>query len=301
MLTPQANQRGILLMVAGTAVFAANDACSKLAAAHMPASQILAVRGLMAALMLAIILGLRGQLTGVRHVADKRVLLRSSAEAVSAFLYITALGFIGLADASAIMQVSPLVTMAAAVLFLGTRIGGKRWLAVAAGFIGVLLVVKPGAGTFQAAALLPVVSTFLISFRDFVTGRIAAHVPTLIVTLVTACFGMMAGLVGSGFEAWQSLDLAAYAILFLGAVTLICGHMLVISAFRAAHPSVVAPFRYANVPFAVAYGAWLFDMRPDAIALAGMALIIAAGVYTVRNQRREGRRAVEAALPGPAE
>lgn len=300
MFSHQANQRGILLMVAGTAVFAANDACSKLASAYMPASQILAVRGLMAALMLAAILGMRGQLQGVRHAADKRVLMRASAEAVSAFLYITALGFIGLADASAIMQVSPLVTMVVAVLFLGTRIGWTRWLAVAAGFIGVLLVVQPGAGTFQVAALLPVVCTFLISFRDFMTGRIAAHVPTLIVTLVTACFGMTAGLVGSGFDEWRTLDLAAYAILFCGAVTLIVGHMLVISAFRAADPAVVAPFRYANVPFAVAYGAWLFGMRPDGVALAGMALIIAAGVYTVRNQRRASRRAVEA-MPEPAE
>lgn len=300
MFTPQANQRGILLMVAGTAIFAANDACSKLASEYMPASQILAVRGLMAALMLSVVLSLRGQLHGVRHAADKRVLMRAGAEAVSAFLYISALAYIGLADAAAIMQVSPLVTMAAAVVLMGATIGWKRWAAVAAGFIGVLMVVQPGAGTFQMAALLPVVSTFLIAFRDFTTSRIAAHVPTLIVTLVTACFGMTAGLVGSGFDEWRTLGIEAYAILFCGAVTLITGHMLVISAFRAADPAVVAPFRYANVPFAVAYGAWLFGMRPDALALAGMVLIIAAGVYTVRTQRRSSRRALEA-MPEPAE
>ncbi len=126
---------------------------------------------------------------------------------------------------------------------------------MAAGFLGVLLVVQPGAGTFQVAALLPVASTFLISFRDFMTNRIAAHVPTLIVTLVTACFGMLVGLVGSGFESWQPLGLAAYAILLGGALTLIGGHMLVIAAFRAGDPAVVSPFRYAGVPFAVAYGA----------------------------------------------
>jgi drug/metabolite transporter (DMT)-like permease len=300
MPSAHANHRGILLILAGTAVFSANDACSKLASEYMPASQIMAVRGIMAALMLATILGMRGQLKGVRHAADRQVLLRSSAEAVSAFLYITALGYIGLADAAAIMQVSPLVTMAAAVVLMGARIGGKRWLAVIAGFLGVLLVVQPGAGTFQVAALLPVASTFLISFRDFTTNRIAAHVPTLIVTLVTACFGMLVGLIGSGFESWQPLGLAAYAILLCGALTLIGGHMLVIAAFRAGDPAVVSPFRYAGVPFAVAYGAFIFGMRPDGIALAGMALIIAAGVYTVRNQRREARRPIEPMLE-PAE
>jgi drug/metabolite transporter (DMT)-like permease len=287
MPSAHANHRGILLIVAGTAVFAANDACSKLASEYMPASQIMAVRGVMAALMLAVILGARGQLHGLRHAADRQVLLRSVAEAVSAFLYITSLAYIGLADAAAIMQVAPLVTMAAAVLLLGARIGGKRWLAVAVGFAGVLLVVRPGAGTFQAAALLPVASTFLISFRDFATGRIGPHVPTLIVTLVTAGFGMLAGFIGGGFEAWQPLGTTAYVLLAFGAVTLISGHMLIISAFRGTDPAVVAPFRYANVPFSVTYGALLFGMWPDGVALGGMALIIAAGVYTVRTQRRE--------------
>lgn len=299
MYDPKANQRGILLILAGTAIFAANDACSKLAGAYMPVSQILAVRGVMAALILLAVLGVRGQLRGLRHVSDRMVLLRSLAEAVSAFLYITALGHLGLADASSILQVAPLVTMAAAVVVMGARIGWKRWMAVVAGFCGVLLVMKPGAGTFQMAALLPVASTFLISSRDFMTGRIGAQVPTLVVTLVTAGFGMAAGFVGSGFEPWRPLGAHAYAILACGAVTLTLGHLLIISAFRRADPAVVSPFRYANVPFAVTYGALVFGTWPDGIAFAGMALIIAAGVYTVRNQRREA--ASPAADAGVAE
>lgn len=300
MYSAKANQRGIALIVAGTAVFAANDACSKLASAYMPASEIMAVRGIMAAALLATVLGARGQLHGLRHAADRLVLLRSFAEALSAFLYISSLAYIGLAEASAIMQVAPLVTMAVAVLLLGARIGAARWLGVVAGFAGVLLVLRPGAGTFQAAALLPVACTFLVSFRDFMTGRIGPHVPTLIVTLVTAAFGMLAGFIGGGFESWQPLGLHALGLLALGAVTLIGGHLLVISAFRGTDPEVVSPFRYANVPFSVAYGALLFGMWPDALAFAGMALIIGAGLYTVRNQRREALRAM-AAVPGPAE
>lgn len=285
-----ANRRGILLMVAGTAVFAANDASSKLASAYMPVSEFMAVRGFCAALMLAVILGLRGELHGMRHVVDRLVLTRAGTEAVSAFFYITALSMIGLADASSIMQVAPLVTLAAAALLMGQRIGWRRWMAVATGFLGVLLVIKPGPGTFQAAALLPLGCAFLISFRDFTTGRIAAHVPTLVVATATALFGMLVGLLGSDFHSWRALGVEAIAITLFGAATLVCGHMLVISAFRSADPTVVAPFRYANVPFAVTYGALIFGMRPDVIAIAGMTLIVAAGIYTLRSQTRAARR-----------
>lgn len=286
-----ANRRGILLMVAGTAIFAANDAASKMASVHMPASEFMAARGLMAAALLFAILGVRRELKALRHVADRMVLLRSGTEAVSAFLYITALGHIGLASASSIMQVVPLVTLAAAALLMGTRIGGRRWAAVMVGFAGVLLVMRPGGETFQMAALLPLACAFLISFRDFMTGRIGPHVPTLVVATVTALFGMLAGLVGSGFESWRAIGIESLGLVAFGAVTLIIGHMLLISAFRGTDPSVVSPFRYANVPFSVAYGALLFGMWPDAIALAGMALIIAAGIYTVRTQNRAAARA----------
>lgn len=295
-----ANQRGIFLMVAGTSFFAANDACSKLASAYMPTSQIMALRGLMAAAMLVAILALRGQLHGARHLADRRVLLRSAAEGACSYLYIAGLAHIGLATSSSILQVAPLVTMAAAVLLAGTNVGWRRWAAVATGFAGVLLVMKPGSSTFQLAALLPLVAAFLASFRDFTTGRIARHVPTLVVALSTASFGMTVGFLGSGFEAWQALPPAAWASLLGGALTLICGHMLMISAFRGTDPSVVAPFRYANVPFAVTYGALIFGMWPDAPAILGMALIVAAGVYTVRHQRRFGTKAAESVLE-PAE
>lgn len=303
MFDSHANHRGILLMVAGSAFFAANDACTKLASAHMPASQTMAVRGVMAGVLLFGVLAARGELRGMRHVFDRLVLLRAGAESAVAFLYITALAYMSLGDASAILQIAPLATMAAAVVITGVAVGWRRWVAVIAGFLGVLLVIKPGGGSFQMAALMPLAAAFLISFRDFMTGRIAAHVPTLVVTLVTAAFGMAVGFIGSGFETWRPLEMEAIGILGLAAVNLVLGHMLAISAFRGTDPALISPFRYSNVPFAVLLGALIFANVPDLVSLAGMALIVAAGVYTLhshRLQRLAGRVGAQAALRGEA-
>ncbi|MBS7541296.1 DMT family transporter [Ancylobacter lacus] len=291
--------RGIALMLAACAVFTLTDACSKLLAPHMPPTELMAVRGTFSAAMLLGFLRLRGEQAGLKHALDRRVLTRSIAEAISTLLYVTALGSLSLADASAIFQITPLLTLALAALVAGARVGGRRWLAVAAGFTGVMLVIKPGAGTFTLAALLPLGSAALVAFRDFVTGRIAAHVPTLVVTIVTILCGMTLGFLGSGFEDWRPLDGPVLALTAFAALTLVVGHFLAVAAFRGSDPAVVSPFRYATVPFAVLAGLILFGQVPDLVSLAGMALVVAAGVSVLHSRRAERRASLApVAVPG---
>ncbi|MFD2031330.1 DMT family transporter [Ancylobacter dichloromethanicus] len=183
-------------MIAGSSIFSTNDAFSKLALEHIPPSQILAVRGVMAALFLIAVLGWKGQLPALRFVADWRVMARAVAEACVAMLFITAITKMSIADATAILQVTPLATMVVAVLFFGARIGWRQWLAVAVGFAGVMLIVKPASSAFDAMALLPLGAALLMAFRDFITGRIGAHVPTLVVTFGTTVVGMGFGFAG---------------------------------------------------------------------------------------------------------
>lgn len=282
-------------MIAGSAIFATNDAFSKLALAHVPPSEILAVRGLLAALVLGGLLAWRGELPALRFVFDRRVLLRGVLESLVAMLFITAIMSMSLGDATAIIQVAPLSTMVAAVLFFGSRIGGRQWLAVAVGFLGVMLIVKPGTTAFDVMALLPLASAFLIAVRDFVTGRIGTHVPTLVVTAATTSVGMLIGLGGSAVESWQPLDLATLAYLAGGAFTLVTGHMLTIMAFRGNDPAVIAPFRYAAVVCSVAIGAVLFGQMPDLVSIGGMALIMAAGLFAMHDHRRAASAALAAA------
>lgn len=287
-------RRGILLMIAGSAIFATNDAFSKLALAHIPPTQILAVRGVMAGVFLLGLLAWKGELPALRFAFDRRVLLRAVAEAGVAILFITAIITMSLGDAAAIIQVAPLVTMAVAVLFLGSRIGWSQWLAVLVGFLGVTLIIKPGTSAFDAMALLPLGSALLVALRDFVTGSIGRHVPTLVVTLATTFVGMLLGFGGALVEGWHPLDLVTLGYLFGGSVTLISGHMLTIAAFRGNDPAAIAPFRYAAVVCSVGLSAWLFGAMPDLVSIAGIALIMAAGLYAMRQHRPAPR-----ALPAP--
>ncbi|HSI42036.1 MAG TPA: DMT family transporter [Xanthobacteraceae bacterium] len=282
--SPSANRRGIVLMIAAAGFFAANDACTKLASAYMPTSQMMAFRGVVAALVLLGILAARGELAGLRHVLNRLVLLRAGMEATIAFLYITALAFMALGDASAVQQMAPLFTTALAVVLFGARVGFGSWMAVAVGFLGVLLIVRPGVGGFQAVALLPLGAALLIALRDFVTARIAPRIPTLVVTLATAIVGSLAGFAGGGVQDWQPLGLAAYGLLACAGVNLVLGHILAIAAFRGTEPEVISPFRYANMPFAVGLGALLFGVVPDLIAIGGIALIIGAGIYNLHHE-----------------
>lgn len=287
-------RRGILLMIAGSSIFATNDAFSKLALAHIPPTQVLAVRGVMAGVFLLGLLAWKGELPALRFAFDRRVLLRAVAEAGVAILFITAIITMSLGDAAAIIQVAPLVTMAVAVLFLGSRIGWSQWLAVLVGFLGVTLIIKPGTSAFDAMALLPLGSALLVALRDFVTGSIGRHVPTLVVTLATTFVGMLLGFGGALVEGWHPLDLVTLGYLFGGSVTLISGHMLTIAAFRGNDPAAIAPFRYAAVVCSVGLSAWLFGAMPDLVSIAGIALIMAAGLYAMRQHRPASR-----ALPAP--
>lgn len=280
-----ANRRGILLMIAGSSIFATNDAFSKLALAHIPPTEILAVRGVMAAGLMCLIIAGRGQLPALRFLLDWRVLARAAAEACVAVLFINAIMTMSIGDAAAILQVAPLATMAVAVLVFRARIGAAQWVAVLVGFAGVTLIVKPGGSTFDLVALAPLGAALLISVRDFLTGRIGAHVPTLVVAFATALMGMTIGFAGSAVEDWRPLDLMTMAYLFGGALTLLGGHMLTIAAFRGTDPSLISPFRYAAVVCSVGLSAAVFNEMPDLVSIAGMALIMAGGFYTMHQHR----------------
>lgn len=288
-------RRGILLMIAGSCVFAANDAFSKLALAHIPPSQILALRGVMAIGFLLGLMAWKRETGMLRYAFDARVLLRGVLEAMVAMLFITAIVTMSIADATAIIQVAPLATMAAAVLFFGTRIRALEWMAVGVGFVGVTLIVKPGTSAFDPMALLPLASALLIAVRDFITGRIGAHVPTLVVTFATAGIGMLIGFAGSTVEDWQALDLMTLGYLLAGSLSLVGGHMLTIAAFRGNDPAAIAPFRYAAVVSSVGISAVVFHAMPDLVSLIGMAIIMAAGLFSMSQHRPTPRVAAPAA------
>jgi drug/metabolite transporter (DMT)-like permease len=279
-----ANRRGIVAMIGSTALFSANDAATKVAAKTIPATEIMAIRGIFTVLFILLIIGWRGEFGQMRQLLRPLVFVRSGAEALVGFLLIAALALMPIADVTAILLIQPFLLTIAGVLLFKENVGWRRWSAVAAGFVGMLLVVKPGTGAFQTASLIVLGAAFLVVVRDVTTRLLHAEVPTTGVVLVTAIFGVLIGAAGTFGGNWKMPGIEAFVASVIAGAFLVFAIILGVIAFREADVSVVAPFRYALVVFAVIYGVFIFAEFPDTLSLAGIGLIVGAGLYMLHRQ-----------------
>jgi len=284
MTQSSANGRGIVAMIGSTACFSANDAATKVAIKWIPATEIMALRGAFTLLFVLALIGWRGEFDRFAGIKDKFLILRCGAEAITGLLIIIALGLMLLADVTAILLVQPFLLTITGVLLFKEVVGWRRWAAVLVGFLGMLLVVKPGSSAFNVVSLLVILAAFLVVVRDVTTRWIATEVPTTMVVVVTAFMGVVIG--GSGALAgnWQMPNFEAFAAVVIAAAFFVFAIMLSVVAFRDTDVSVVAPFRYALVLFAVIYGVLLFAEFPDALSLTGIGLIVGAGIYMLHRE-----------------
>lgn len=285
----RANRAGIAWMVLGMTAFIGNDAMIKAVGERLPAAQMLVVRGVMAIVLIVLVARQLGALARIGDVLDRWVLLRASFEGLGTFLYLAALFNLPLGNVTAINQSSPLFVAVLAMLFLKERVGAARWLAIGAGFAGVLLVIQPGLAGFNAYAWLCLIATLIYAFRDLLTRKVPPATPSILITLATATVvWLMAGgvLLVQGWTPMQPRDVGLLAI---ASVLLSTGYYASIAAMRHAELSVVAPFRYVGLLWAVLLGWVVWGDIPNALAWVGIALLIAAGLAMIR-QQRAGRR-----------
>lgn len=285
------NGRAILLMVLAMAGFAVEDALIKAVSGELPTGQIIAVIGAGGALAFGLATALRGEAILSRDLLDPAVVVRNLSEMVATAAFVSALALIPLATASAILQGVPLVVTMGAALVLGESVGWRRWLAVGVGLAGVLLIVRPGMAGFEPASLLAVLGLVTLAARDLATRR----VPERVSVAQLSAWGF-ASLVPTGAAllllpgqdaAWPS---AAGGSRLLAALLIgLVAYAAITAAMRSGEISAVAPFRYARLVFALAIAAAFFGERPDALTLAGAAIVIASGLYTLwRESRRRG-------------
>jgi drug/metabolite transporter (DMT)-like permease len=296
--SPAANRRGILAMLSAMTLFTANDALLKLASATHPPGQIMAIRGVFAALLTVGFIAAARQLFQVRSVLSPIVLLRASLEASVAFLFITCVAVLPLANITAILQATPIIMAFMAVVMGIEAVGWRRWSAIVVGFVGVLLIVRPGAAGFDVYALLALATAALVAARDFATRAIGAHVPSIVVTLSTTVGVCLAGFLIGAAEDWRPLASQSLALLATAAALVTVGNFAVIVAFRDTEVSVVSPFRYSGVPLAIVLGVVIFGEFPDLLASLGIALIVASGIYTMHRERVRRRDAARLAVAG---
>ena len=272
-------------MITAMALFVVNDALVKLATTAYPTSQVLAVRGVFASsVALALVFAFR-QSDSLGLLLRPQVTVRALMEGVVAFTFITALAFLQLANITAILQSSSLIIIVLAA-FLGIeRMDWKRWLAVAIGFAGVLLIVRPRADGFNVYSLLALVSAAMVAIRDLMTRRIAVEIPTAVVALGTTLGVTLLGVVIGFGEIWRPLAWRETLYLVLAAIVVSIGNTCIIIAYRNGEISTISSLRYTVLVFALVGGFLVLGEWPDALALIGASLIVGSGLYALRRQR----------------
>jgi drug/metabolite transporter (DMT)-like permease len=280
----RANARGIRFMVGAMACFIVNDGLVKVASASLPAGQLIFVRGLMACLLVFAVMQATGVPARLGQLTRGWVAGRAAIDAVATLAYLVSLFHLPLANATAINMASPLFIVALAVPLLGERVDPRRWAAIGIGFAGVLLVIQPRAEGFNAFALLCLFATLLHALRDFATRKVPAGIPSLAITLATAvAVTLLAGLISIP-QGWVAIGPREWAMLATASVFLATGYHLIIRSVRTGDVSVVAPFRYSGLLFALVLGWAVWGDVPNAMAWVGIALLMSAGLYLIRRE-----------------
>jgi drug/metabolite transporter (DMT)-like permease len=290
-MAEQSNLRGIGAMLLATGTFVANDSCMKLALSDAPPLQVLIMRGIAACLWCLPILLILGHGRDLPKVFNRWVMLRSLCEVFAIMSFILALNQMPIADITAIAQIAPLLVLLGIWLFFGDRIGMLRLALIGVGITGALLVAQPGSEAASPMAILGFFTALGAAGRDIVTRKVPSGTPALIVTFSTLLIVMLCATAGSlAFETQVAPTLRHAWLMAIAGFFLMCGHLFVFLAFRIGEARVVAPFNYSFMIWAGLSGLLIFNEVPNALAIAGMALIMLAGlaVIALENRARQG-------------
>lgn len=286
------NALGSLYMVIGSLGYVINDAFIRAATdAGLVVYQALFIRGIaMSSLFAAFVFtGPRRRQPIGPHVFNRPVLTRVAAEVVSTALFFAALVNLDFANAQTILMLVPFAVTLVAARALGEHVTTAHYLAVTLGFAGVIAVMRPTPADFSAWSLVVVGSAAILVVREVATRNVAADTPALPIAFVTAvAITAMTGLL-TVFTGWNPPTTRALTYLAFACGFLIVGYVFAIQTVRVGDLSVSAPFRYSALLGAVALGYGAFDETPDALTLIGCALILVAGLWTTRIDRRINR------------
>lgn len=285
------NLTGASLMIASMVCFVSNDTVLKLLSGDVPLYQLLFLRGIVTSIVVG---GIAWKMDALRVRLPRRdavlVFWRMVAEVGAAYFFLTALFNMPLANITAILQALPLtITLVAAVLF-SERIGWRRLLAILVGFVGVLLIVRPGTDGFTIYSLYGLAAVGCVTLRDLVTRKLAPETPSMLVTLATSIAVMVVfGLASLGAE-WKPMSGLSYLLTGLAGMLVIGGYLFSIMVMRVGEISYVAPFRYTGLIFALALGYVAFGEWPEPITLLGAAIVVGSGLFMIYREAALARK-----------
>lgn len=278
------NAKGILWQIIGMLFFGSMDAVSKHLTSSLPVIEILWVRYLFFALfgfLLAVhYSGLRGLRTSIPFLQ----IARGLALVFEIVLFTYAFRYLPLADAHVMAASVPLIVLALAVPILKERVGHRRWFAVVLGFLGVLIILRPGFGNWQPILFLPLLGAFGFAVYLVLT-RMAAKFDTIGTSaFYTGVVGLSVLTIFLPLE-WKTPTIEEWGWLLLASVLGLCGHISVIKALSMAEASVLQPFFYVVLVWATFLGFIIFDDIPDFITIIGACIIVGSGLYAWYRER----------------
>lgn len=291
---------GILLALGGSVTLSINDVAIKFLSGSYPLHQVILIRATIGLIFLAALIRLSGQSFRLFKTGrPKDHLIRVSIVMVSNVTYFLGLAAMPLADAVAVAYVSPLIVTLLSVVLLGEKVGPRRWAAVSVGMVGVLIMLRPGAGVIQPAAILVLISAFCYASSHMMTRRMRDTESAITLSfyvqigfvVVSTTMGLVAGdgkFSGSSdpslaflLRPWVFPPVQDWPAFLATGLAVAVGGLMVSQAYRLCEAGLIAPFEYAGMPMAIFWGVMIFGTWPDTTAWAGIALICGAGLYTL--------------------
>ena len=279
--------RPVLFMVGSMALFSLEDFFIKLLSKTVPASQIMIILGILGSAFFVTVAILAKQPIISRDLLDKHVVIRTLGDLFGALFFVSAVVLTPLSSASAILQGTPLAVTAGAAIFLREKVGFRRWLAVLVGFIGIILIIKPGVADFSPLSLFAVAAVICLSARDLATRAMTDTLPTITISIYAFVALAVAGVLAIPFYgSFVAPGLSECSLFLLGVSSGVIAYYLIVGATRHGDASLIAPFRYSRLVFAMLLSLFILGERPDLLTWIGALVIVLSGYFVALRERK---------------
>ncbi|MBC6440312.1 MAG: DMT family transporter [Rhodospirillales bacterium] len=276
---------GIALMVLAMCLMASMDATAKWLVEDHSIAQILLIRFCFFLVVAIALAARKGFVATLKSDRPGLQVLRCLVMLAEIYVFIWAFSLLPLADVHGIAAVSPLIALTLAVPMLGERIGWHSWVAVGVGFVGVLIIVRPGSGVMESAALVAIAAAFLWALFQVLIRKVGLRDSVETTSLYTA-FIAVAILACVAPFMWAPLDREGWLLMLAVGALGSAGHLVLFRALQLAPASLLQPFSYTMVLWATMMGYLLFDDFPDTWTITGIGIVVAGGLYAFSRERK---------------
>lgn len=288
------NMRGALFMMLAMAGYVFNDAMVKLLSNDLGLFQTVFLRGMIVGVLLGLFALVRGDFAKARASFSIPLVLRIIGEIGGTIFFLTALFNMPIANVTAILQVLPLAVTFASAILLGERVGWRRYGAIGIGFIGVLIIVRPGSEGFNFYSLMALGAVCCIVLRDIATRRLPIGIPSVLVGFYTSIAVTIMAAIMVPFQTWQPFGMREVSILTAASLFIFVGTIFSVMTMRVGEVSFVTPFRYTILIWAILLGIVVFGDYPDFYTILGSLIVVVMGIYSFYRERAITRKQKQA-------